>query len=203
MRIMNSKFFELKKEKQDRMINAALKVFGMNGYRHAGTDEIVREAAVSKGLLFHYFENKIGAYTFSYDYSVRYLSMELKSNVDPNEKDMFTIIRQMELAHMTAMRGYPYMRQFIIRSFYEDVSEALLAIETKRNAIMDVYEAIGRQMDFSLLPPETDGEKLRNMLDITINGLLKERLRNGTFQPEMHFTDVCAYLDMVKKLAYH
>lgn len=200
---MNSKFFELKKEKQDRMINAALKVFGMNGYRHAGTDEIVREAAVSKGLLFHYFENKIGAYTFSYDYSVRYLSMELKSNVDPNEKDMFTIIRQMELAHMTAMRGYPYMRQFIIRSFYEDVSEALLAIETKRNAIMDVYEAIGRQMDFSLLPPETDGEKLRNMLDITINGLLKERLRNGTFQPEMHFTDVCAYLDMVKKLAYH
>ena len=185
------------------MINAALKVFGMNGYRHAGTDEIVREAAVSKGLLFHYFENKIGAYTFSYDYSVRYLSMELKSNVDPNEKDMFTIIRQMELAHMTAMRGYPYMRQFIIRSFYEDVSEALLAIETKRNAIMDVYEAIGRQMDFSLLPPETDGEKLRNMLDITINGLLKERLRNGTFQPEMHFTDVCAYLDMVKKLAYH
>lgn len=203
MRIMNSKFFELKKEKQDRMINAALKVFGMNGYRHAGTDEIVREAAVSKGLLFHYFENKIGAYTFSYDYSVRYLSMELKSNVDPNEKDMFTIIRQMELAHMTAMRGYPYMRQFIIRSFYEDVSEALLAIETKRNAIMDIYEAIGRQMDFSLLPPETDGEKLRNMLDITINGLLKERLRNGTFQPEMHFTDVCAYLDMVKKLAYH
>ena len=88
---MNSRFFELKKEKQDRMINAALKVFGMNGYRHAGTDEIVREAAVSKGLLFHYFENKIGAYTFSYDYSVRYLSMELKSNVDPDEKDMFKI----------------------------------------------------------------------------------------------------------------
>ncbi len=55
---MNSRFFELKKEKQDRMINAALKVFGMNGYRHAGTDEIVREAAVSKGLLFHYLDRK-------------------------------------------------------------------------------------------------------------------------------------------------
>lgn len=199
---MNSRFFELKKEKQDRMINAALKVFGMNGYRHAGTDEIVREAALSKGLLFHYFENKIGAYTFSYDYSVRYLSMELKSNVDPDEKDMFKIIKQRELAHMVAMRGYPYMRQFIVRSLYEDVSEALLAIETKRDAIMSVYESIDQQMDFSLLPPETDGEKLRNMLAITINGLLKERLRDGTFQPEMHFADICAYLEMVRKLAY-
>ena len=52
---MNEKFFDLKKEKQDRMINAALKVFALNGYRHASTDDIVREAAISKGLLFHYF----------------------------------------------------------------------------------------------------------------------------------------------------
>ena len=51
---MNEKFFDLKKEKQDRMINAALKVFALNGYRHASTDDIVREAAISKGLLFHY-----------------------------------------------------------------------------------------------------------------------------------------------------
>ena len=41
---MNEKFFDLKKEKQDRMINAALKVFALNGYRHASTDDIVREA---------------------------------------------------------------------------------------------------------------------------------------------------------------
>ena len=58
---MNEKFFDLKKEKQDRMINAALKVFALNGYRHASTDDIVREAAISKGLLFHYFENKLCA----------------------------------------------------------------------------------------------------------------------------------------------
>ena len=52
---MNEKFFELKKEKQDRMINAALKVFSQYGYNHASTDEIVKEAQIIKGLLFHYF----------------------------------------------------------------------------------------------------------------------------------------------------
>ena len=47
---MNEKFFDLKKEKQDRMINASLKVFAMNGYAHASTDDIVREAGISKGV---------------------------------------------------------------------------------------------------------------------------------------------------------
>ena len=41
---MNEKFFDLKKEKQDRMINAALKVFAENGFRRASTDEMVKEA---------------------------------------------------------------------------------------------------------------------------------------------------------------
>ena len=50
---VNSKFFDLKKEKQDRMINAALQVFAAQGYLHASTDQIVKEAGISKGLLFH------------------------------------------------------------------------------------------------------------------------------------------------------
>ena len=74
---MNEKFFDLKKEKQDRMINASLKIFAMKGYEHASTDDIVREAGISKGLLFHYFINKIGLYSFIYDYSVKYLMLEL------------------------------------------------------------------------------------------------------------------------------
>ena len=54
---MNDKFFELKREKQDRMINAALLIFSKAPYKHASTDDIVKEARISKGLLFHYFGN--------------------------------------------------------------------------------------------------------------------------------------------------
>ena len=55
---MNEKFYDLKKEKQDRMINAGLRIFALNGYHHASTDEIVKEAKISKGLLFHYKPTK-------------------------------------------------------------------------------------------------------------------------------------------------
>ena len=199
---MNSKFFDLKKEKQDRMINAALKIFALRGYRHASTDDIVKDAAISKGLLFHYFESKLGVYNFVYDYSVKYMNLELRSNVDPNEKDLFELLKQIERARMNAMRGYPYMQQFLNRSMSEDVSEALLAVEEKRSALAQTANAIDCQIDYQLLPSGIDGEKLRKMLDFTIKGLMTERFLDESFQPEMLYTEVCDYLDMMKRIVY-
>ncbi len=199
---MNGKFFDLKKEKQDRMINAALKVFALHGYRHASTDDIVREAAISKGLLFHYFESKLGVYTFIYDYSVRYMALELSTSVEEKETDMFELLKQRERARMHAMRGYPYMQQFLNRSMSEDVNEALLAVEEKRNELLAAYETIEARMDFERLPAQVDGGKLCKMLDWTIRGLLAERFQNGTFQPEMLYEEIIDYLDMMKEIVY-
>lgn len=199
---MNGKFFDLKKEKQDRMINAALKVFALQGYRHASTDDIVREAAISKGLLFHYFESKLGLYSFIYDYSVRYMNLELRSTVDSGERDLFEVMKQTECARMHAMRGYPYMQQFLNRSMAEDVSEALLAIEEKRGSLEETYRGINAQIDYSSLPRGVDGEKLRKMLDFTVKGLLTERFQDASFQPEMLYGEICNYLDMMKQLVY-
>lgn len=199
---MNSKFFDLKKEKQDRMINAALKVFALQGYRHASTDDIVREAAISKGLLFHYFESKLGVYRFVYDYSVRYMTLELKSSVDVKEKDLFEVLKQTECARMRAMRGYPYMQQFLNRSMAEESYEALLSTEERRGALEEAYAAINAQADYSTLPAGVDGEKLRKMLDFTVKGLMTERFQNASFQPEMLYEEICSYLDMVRQLVY-
>ncbi len=199
---MNGKFFDLKKEKQDRMINAALKVFALQGYRHACTDEIVREAAISKGLLFHYFQNKIGLYRFIYDYSVRYMSLELRSMVSSKETDLFEVLKQMEGAKMHAMRSYPYMQQFLNRCMMEDSTEALMAIEEKRTSLEEVYAAMEGQIDYSRLPEGVDGEKLRKMVDFTIKGLMTQRFQEASFQPEMLYQEICEYLNMMKKLAY-
>ena len=78
------------------MINAALKIFAENGFRRASTDEMVKEAGISKGLLFHYFISKTGLYQFVFDYSVKYLTMEMTSAVNTQETHYFRIRRQME-----------------------------------------------------------------------------------------------------------
>lgn len=197
---MNSKFFDLVKEKQDRMINAALKVFSERGYKGASTDDIVKEAGISKGLLFHYFTNKIGLYTFIYDYSTRYMMLELTTTVNADEHDFFEIYKQMEAAKMQVLKNYPYMQEFLNRADYEDVSEAILAIEDKRNTMRECCGRLREQMDLSVFEAGLDTEKLRKMLDLTIQGLMTEHFREGSFQPEMLYEEVVSYLDMVKSI---
>ena len=200
---MNPKFFDLKKEKQDRMINGALKVFAMQGYRHASTDEIVKEADISKGLLFHYFGSKLGLYTFIYDYSVKFVTLELRACIDPLTSDLFDLMKQMEEAKMHVMKAYPYMQQFLNRAMHENVSEALLAVEEKRTIWTEARENWYQQVDLSLLPYGVDGIKLRKMLELTIKGLMSERLADHSFQPEMLYAEICDYLDMMKRIVYH
>lgn len=199
---MNSKFFDLKKEKQDRVINAALKVFAVQGYRHGSTDDIVRAAAISKGLLYHYFDTKLGVYRFLYDYSARYMTLELRANVNPAEDDLFAVMKQIERAKMVAMRGYPYMQQFLDRSGQEDSCEALLSVEGKRSALEETYGAIDRQINYAALPAGVDGGRLRKMLEFTIRGLMAERFRDVSFQPELLYQEICEYLDMMREIVY-
>lgn len=199
---MNEKFFDLKKEKQDRMINASLKVFAINGYKHASTDDIVAEAGISKGLLFHYFGSKLGLYTFLYDYSSRFMKLELTSGVSSTVTDYFEIRKQMEYAKMQVLKNYPYMQQFLDCCKSENVSEALVAIERQRNVIQDVYAVLKNQSDRSLFTADVEFDKLDTMIDYTISGIMNEHFQSSSFQPEMLYEEVTSYLNMMKKLSY-
>lgn len=134
---MNDKFFDLKQEKQDRMINAALKIFSRKGYKHASTDDIVKEAGISKGLLFHYFGSKIGLYNFLFDYSARFMLLELSREVRRSETDYFALVKQMERARMQVMKLYPYMQKFLNGAMREECLEAVTQIADKRNDYME------------------------------------------------------------------
>ena len=197
---MNAKFFELKKEKQDRMINAALKVFAINGYRHASTDDVVKEAGISKGLLFHYFENKLGVYQFAYDYSVRYMSLELSTFVGNKERDLFEIVKQIQSARLDAMKGYPYMQQFLTRSSYEDANEVLLVIGQRKDILDNAYQDIYRRINFNSLPHGNDGRLLFQLMNHAAEGLIQEHFQDGSFQADMVLGEVLQYVNVIQKM---
>ena len=199
---MNEKFFDLKKEKQDRMINAALKIFAINGYKHASTDDIVVQAGISKGLLFHYFGSKLGLYEFLYDYSVRFMKLELTRGVSENATDYFEIRKQVEMSKMQVLKNYPSMQQFLDRSKSETVEEAVLAIKDQRDVLSEVYTNLYSRVDKTLFTENVEFEKLHTMLEYTIRGLTNERFQDPSFNPEMLYDEIADYLTIIKKLAY-
>lgn len=197
---MNEKFFDLKKEKQDRMINAALSVFAENGYRYASTDDIVRRAHISKGLLFHYFESKLGLYTFIYEYSVRYMKMELGNAVNPKETNFFAVYKQIEIAKLQILKNYPFLQMFLDKADTENVSEAILSIEERHNELLSLYEKIDAQVDLSIFPKKIDGNKIRRMLKYTVRDLMNDHLNDHSFNAEMLYEENISYLQLLYTL---
>jgi len=198
--VMNEKFFDLNREKQDRMINAALRIFAENGYRHASTDIIVKEAGISKGLLFHYFTSKMGLFSFLFDYSIRYMLFEYDRLISAKETDYFKIRREMERAKLNVLRSYPYMNEFIEKSLQENQLDVIQTIELSKNNYLETLDKYNNQGKRSNLRDDISSAQLDNMIRYTVDGLTKDQLLAGSFQPEMLFEQICGYLDTLQTL---
>lgn len=195
---MNEKFFDLNREKQDRMINAALRVFAQNGYRHASTDVIVKEAGISKGLLFHYFTSKMGLFSFLFDYSVKYMLFEFDRLISQKETDYFVICKEMEKAKLNVLRSYPYMHEFIEKSLEEDQLDIIETIEISKNNYLETLSKYYAQGSRSFLREDIAPNRLDALIRYTVDGLTKDQIRTGSFQPEMLYEQICSYLDTIK-----
>ncbi|MCR5279001.1 MAG: TetR/AcrR family transcriptional regulator [Lachnospiraceae bacterium] len=197
---MNAKFFDLKQEKQDRMINAALKIFAINGYKHASTDDIVKEAGISKGLLFHYFDSKIGVYSFLYDYSARYMTLELSSAVDPSETSYMEIRRQMEAARMQTLKTYPYMELFLKTAAAETSAEAVEATGEAIKAYRDSVDQVLSKADMTSVNSAKNSAEYLKMLDYTTEGIMREHFSGDGFDAQSYYKEVVTYINLVEKL---
>lgn len=195
---MNDKFFDLKREKQDRIINAGLKVFAKNGYRHATTDDIVREAGISKGLLFHYFSSKVGTYVFLMDYSVRFLLLELSRYVKSETTDFFEICRQIETGKLQVLKNYPYMQAFLDKAFEETCLEALEECEEQKNVYWDRLESYYRQAAGQKFKNQVTTEKLQELFGYILRGITAENMALDSMQPELMYEQICQYIEMLR-----
>ena len=195
---MNEKFFDLKREKHDRMINAGLKVFAKYGYRHATTDDIVKEAGISKGLLFHYFTNKVGVYVFLMDYSVRFLLLELSRTVKKDTDDFFELYKQIENGKLQILKNYPYMQAFLDKAFEEVCIEALEECEEQKAAYESKLEEYYLQVSACEFKNGITFKQMREMFKYIIKGITAENVALDTMQPEIMYHQVCGYIDMMR-----
>jgi AcrR family transcriptional regulator len=173
---MNEKFFDLKKEKQDRILNGSLKIFACNGYRHASTDEIVAEAGISKGLLFHYFGSKLGLYGFLYEYAVRYVLVELGAASRGAESDYFRLHRLLLDTELAITRQFPYMLLFLEQAGEETDPDASGAIQPWLGKAEEAADAILAQARGPAFLSEADLACLTRMLVYTRRGMLRRAL---------------------------
>ena len=76
---MATKNFEkISENKKQMIINKGIEILSEFSFVEAKTDLIVKEAGISKGLLFYYFDNKKNFYLYLLNYTVDLLTQDLE-----------------------------------------------------------------------------------------------------------------------------
>jgi len=134
------KFLSQPQEKQNKIVTAAMTVFGEVGYKKAYISEIAAGAGISKALIFHYFGSKKGLYSYLVYYTGKIVMTEAQEKKDTLNKDFFERAATITRFRLSMKERYPAMSSFMDSVFGEDDEEVaedisrLLTIATDMHA---------------------------------------------------------------------
>ena len=117
---MNDTFLKLDKEKQQRIINAALLEFAEKGYKYASTNEIVKRAGIGKGMLFYYFNSKKELYYFLVNYCIDSVMEQFVGKIDTSITDMIERLAHISYLKLKYFKENPEISYFLVTFFLKE-----------------------------------------------------------------------------------
>ena len=200
---MNERFLLLPAQRQDQIRNAAMKVFAECGYANASTLEIARDAGISKGLLFHYFQNKRELHLSLYRYCTDFVKAELARQRLEGEHDFFRLLLHSQQVKTEIMGRHRHLFEFLIRAFCEEdplLRSDLASVDA--DLVPDSLASFLAQVDRSRFREGVDVEILLKMLLWCADGCMREHFRKSVVDPEAINRDFSEILKMLQHLLY-
>jgi len=192
------KIMAMEPEKRDRIINAAMKEFS-KGFKSACSDAIVREAGISKGLLFHYFGTKDGLFDFILKNACEMIYNEYLSLIDLEQSDIIEKIWQMTLLKMDLSYKHPALFDFIAKAYgemQENPNDEFTGYFEKTRSV--AIERALANIDTSLFKDGIDPKKAANIILWTLNGYSTSQI-NTKMQMEDYKNEYDRYLEDIKE----
>ena len=204
-----SKFLNVKPEKKERVLNAALREFAQQGYEKASTNAIVKEADISKGLLFHYFNSKKDLFLFLYDHFLQIISEEFFKRIDLIERDVLIKLRNVALIKMELMDKYPELFNFFITVMMEDSREVKGELDRRNRELLSYsYGKLFENIDADRFKEGIDIGKAIDMITWTVEGFANRELEKAKrttakgLDYDRMFKEMDSYLEMFRRFFY-
>ena len=196
----------IEESKRNRIINAALTEF-LVGYKKASTDNIVRAAGISKGLLFHYFGSKQGLYDHLIGYAIEIVQREFLGMINPQQTDILEAIWQMSLLKQDLSEQHPAIFDFLA-SVYLNSSEPTekARLEEFMQMRASVMAQVFANADHSLFRADVEPERAIKIIMWSLDGWansLKVEKTDSVRDNYQDYLDECQkFLDMFRKVFY-
>lgn len=128
------KFLGLPIEKQNVIIDGALKAFATNGYKKTSVSDIASAAGISKAMVFHYFGTKKALYLYLIDLCSDIIMNEIDEKFDKTVTDFFDRIMLSANIKVSVMKKHPAIFLFLANVYFEtdgEVKDDIKAILAK------------------------------------------------------------------------
>ncbi|EIW15213.1 transcription regulator, TetR family [Lactiplantibacillus pentosus KCA1] len=185
-------------KKVTRMMQAAMHEFAARGYRDAKTDAIASAAAVSKGLLFHYYGSKQGLYFATVQLATETIIATINRQSYAVPDDLVTLMARSAQYKADFGRDHPNEMKIMIEAY-----GALERLPTKLQAQMKglyakamtiTQEMIGQVLDKMNLRPEIDREATIALIMGVYNQIFTEFQAYMREQPNVQSMDDAAWV---------
>lgn len=195
---MLTKLINLEPERRNAIINAGLKEFAAKGFDEASTNVIARESGISKGLMFHYVNNKKDFFLFLYDYCANTINKEYIALMNFNAKDIFERLRQSYLLQLDLLQKHPWIFEFNKISAVTNCDEINKALEERLQGKQALcYETMFHVIDESKFRDGLDVERCKRLIfwaNIGFTNQILEDIRNSE-NNELNYDKIIAELD--------
>jgi len=147
-------FENLSDDKKQRILEACILEFANKGYEKASTNAIIKDAEISKGILFHYFGNKKSLFLYIIDYCLQLLVSEYRKYPLNQPDDIFDRILEFGMLKLKVSLANPNISKLIAHAFMNTP-------ESIRFEIQDKYKKLSTELMPSIFQ-DIDSSKFRN-----------------------------------------
>jgi AcrR family transcriptional regulator len=194
-------FREKDLDKRDKIINAAIEEFGKNSFEKASTNNIVKAAGVSKGLLYHYFKSKQELYDYLIEYIYTTIGNGIRGIFDDLDGDFFKRIQQVALFKIELTKDYPGIYDFGLRLLKRFTYEDLYEILKKYN--LDILQRVYTEgIDYSLFKEGVDVAKAMQIIQWTIEKYGESYEHKDSINVDTIMDEMNSYLEPLRLAFY-
>jgi AcrR family transcriptional regulator len=198
-------FLNLRADKQDHIINAALNAFGKNGYKKASLAEIAQEAGIAKGMINYYFGSKKNLYLHLLQMSTKVVGEAMAEKKEQSKDiDFFDNVKAMIKVKSNMIKAHPAIYLFLTSVHYETNEEVYTEIKEFFTALYDTREKIlFEKIDISRFKEDIDPELVDKFMIWGSEGFLSTIQKDLNAEKIDEFIDdINNFVDIMKKYFY-
>lgn len=201
------KFDNLEKEKKERILESAMSEFNIHGYGGASTNNIVKNAEISKGSLFNYFENKDKLFMYIFNYNINKVAKNFEENKDKLIKlNLIEGYKFFISVNIKFFTENPRVSQFLAKAMTNSPEPIKILLQKKKREMQGfVINSIIKNVEDSYFRENVDKEKVEFLILTLLDTLSNKYIEKYKGDLELLKADnenrdkeIEAYIDLIK-----